>query len=384
MSEYQYYEFQALDRPLAEREMKELRAVSTRAIITATRFVNHYEWGDLKADPSAWMETYFDAFLYLANWGTHEFMLRFPRRVLDLETVGVYCGGEAAFARVKGDVVILGFGSDDEPDDDWDDGCGWLSSLIPLRADIAGGDYRALYLAWLLCAERGEFDDGATEPPVPPGLGRLTAPLEAFSDFLRIDGDFIAVAAERSPDMDEAASRKDLERWLAALPDSDKNRFLVRFAAGDGPHLRAELLRRYRGKRQAPGAGDLPGSRTVAELMAAAEGRAAERHRREAEHDARERARREREDAVRRERYLDELAAREAETWREVDALIATKRSNEYDRAVRLIEDLRDLGSRDGGMAEAAARIRALRERHARKPSFVRRLQKARLVQVGP
>jgi hypothetical protein len=72
MSEYQYYEFQALDRPLDEREMGELRAVSTRAIITATRFVNHYEWGDLKADPSAWMETYFDAFLYLANWGTHE------------------------------------------------------------------------------------------------------------------------------------------------------------------------------------------------------------------------------------------------------------------------------------------------------------------------
>ena len=43
MSEYQYYEFLAIDRPLTERGMRELRAVSSRAIITATRFTNHYE-----------------------------------------------------------------------------------------------------------------------------------------------------------------------------------------------------------------------------------------------------------------------------------------------------------------------------------------------------
>lgn len=42
MSEYQYYEFQAVDRPLSEHEMGELRACSSRATITATRFVNHY------------------------------------------------------------------------------------------------------------------------------------------------------------------------------------------------------------------------------------------------------------------------------------------------------------------------------------------------------
>ena len=50
MSEYQYYEFQAIDRPLSEREGRVLRACSTRATITSTRFVNHYEWGDLKGD----------------------------------------------------------------------------------------------------------------------------------------------------------------------------------------------------------------------------------------------------------------------------------------------------------------------------------------------
>lgn len=54
MSEYQYYEFQALDRPLTKREMRELRKYSTRATITDTRFVNHYEWGNFKGDTSVW------------------------------------------------------------------------------------------------------------------------------------------------------------------------------------------------------------------------------------------------------------------------------------------------------------------------------------------
>jgi hypothetical protein len=35
MSEYQYHEFQALDRPLTQHEMHEQRKYSTRATITA-------------------------------------------------------------------------------------------------------------------------------------------------------------------------------------------------------------------------------------------------------------------------------------------------------------------------------------------------------------
>ena len=69
MSEYQYYEFLALDRPLTDKQRAELRSLSTRAEITATRFVNEYHWGDLKGDPQKMAERYFDAFLHLANWG---------------------------------------------------------------------------------------------------------------------------------------------------------------------------------------------------------------------------------------------------------------------------------------------------------------------------
>lgn len=91
MSEYQYYEFQAIDRPLNETEMAELRRYSSRARITSTSFVNDYAWGNFKGDEHAWMECYFDAFVYLANWGTHIVKLRLPARFVDGETASLYC-----------------------------------------------------------------------------------------------------------------------------------------------------------------------------------------------------------------------------------------------------------------------------------------------------
>ena len=120
--------------------------------------------------------------------------------------------------------------------------------------------------------------------------------------------------------------------------------------------------------------------RTVSELLSAAERRTEERRRKEAARTAREKARREREEAVARERYLDDLARREPATWKEVDALIATKKPAAYDEAVRLLGDLKDLAARSGRIAEVQSRIQRIREEHSRKPSFIERLQRAGLL----
>jgi hypothetical protein len=53
MSEYQYYEFQAIDRPLTRKEMEGLRALSSRATITPHSFTNVYNWGDFKGTRSS-------------------------------------------------------------------------------------------------------------------------------------------------------------------------------------------------------------------------------------------------------------------------------------------------------------------------------------------
>lgn len=187
MSEYQYYEFQAVDRPLTETEMAELRSSSTRARITPASFVNDYSWGNFKGDEDAWMEKYFDAFLYLANWGTHILKLRLPARLLDIKTARPYCAGERASVREKNGKVILTFVSEDEQGDDLVEGSGHLSSLIPVRAELGRGDLRALYLGWLLCVQSGDLDDDDLEPPVPAGLAQLSASLKSVVEFLRID-----------------------------------------------------------------------------------------------------------------------------------------------------------------------------------------------------
>ena len=83
MSEYQYYEFLAIDRPLDPSEMAALRRLSTRAEITSTRFQNEYNWGDFKGSPDKMMEKYFDAHVYFANWGTYRLMMRFPTESID-------------------------------------------------------------------------------------------------------------------------------------------------------------------------------------------------------------------------------------------------------------------------------------------------------------
>jgi hypothetical protein len=51
---------------------------------------NEYHWGDFKGDPRRWMGRYFDAFLHVANWGTHWLMLRLPLELMRLGDIGDY------------------------------------------------------------------------------------------------------------------------------------------------------------------------------------------------------------------------------------------------------------------------------------------------------
>jgi hypothetical protein len=290
-------------------------------------------------------------------------------------------------------------------DDDWPD------CLITLRANLAEGDLRDLYLGWLFGlqedfgfvgedetdgdeyagedesgGEAGEdgiagsiaLDGSAVEPPVPPGLRQLTEPLKALVEFLRIDQDLLAIAAERSPDLTATRpSAADINRWLETLPVAAKDAVILRLLAGEGTDLRLELLRRYQ-EATAPSTIAVPPGRKVGELLNAAQAHAVQRRRKEAERAVRAKARREREAAAARAAYLDGLAGREESVWRQVESLIESKSPKAYDEAARLLVDLRDLAARSPSPA-FATRLSDLRVRHARKLSFVERLTEARL-----
>lgn len=93
MSEYQDYEFQAVDRPLSPEEMATLRQFSSRAQITSSGFVNEYSFGSFKEDPDEWMAQYFDAFLHIANWGARVLMFRLPSSLLPEASARVFVPG---------------------------------------------------------------------------------------------------------------------------------------------------------------------------------------------------------------------------------------------------------------------------------------------------
>ena len=95
-------------------------------------FVEHRrkrtEWGDLKANPSKLLGKYFDAFVYVAKWETHEFYIRLAGigRHKSLKTMVT---GESVRARKTARFVIVEFGSESEWDGE-DDGTGWMASLF--------------------------------------------------------------------------------------------------------------------------------------------------------------------------------------------------------------------------------------------------------------
>jgi hypothetical protein len=380
VSEYQYYDFRTMDRALTRAEMAELRSISTRAVITSTSFTNHYEWGNLKANPLKLLEKYFDAFLYVANWGTREFYLRLPQELVDYKQLKAMLPGKTAGVRKAARYLIVGFENESEQDD-WDDGTGWMGSLISLRSELLRGDLRCLYLGWLLCVQCEEFAGEELEPFVPAGLGELPAPLHSLIEFLGIDEDLVEVAALASAPLNAGPSRKELDAWIRSLPDKEKNDLLVTAALQSGDRWRNELLRRFRQQNEPRDSHECRQvqRRTAGDLRAAAHARAEERTRLLEAKRAAEAERQKAKDEADRARYLDQLEKRRETTWNQIAAHIQKRQPNEYDKAVSLLVDLHDLAVRKQQVSEFQSALERLRQTHAAKESFLRRLTKAKL-----
>jgi len=139
MSEYQYYEFLAMERPLTKEEMDELRALSTRATITPVSFTNEYNWGDFKGDPEKLMERYFDAHVYVANWMTAIFMVRLPMEALTQETAKAVAAPYLLDIKpTKTHWIIIWSVEESENYDrlGMEDGRGWMARLAPVRDEL--------------------------------------------------------------------------------------------------------------------------------------------------------------------------------------------------------------------------------------------------------
>jgi hypothetical protein len=384
VSEYQYYEFQAIDRALTDAEQKRLRESSTRAEITSTSFVNEYHWGDFRGNVVEWMKRYFDAFIYVTNWGTHQLMLRVPRRLIDLKAAQAYAAESCMEIVTTAEHVVFNFLGNTEEPEGWEEGEGRLAGLMPVRNELLAGDLRALYLGWLAGVAEGHVEDDAVEPPVPPGLSHLSASLAALADFLWVDDELVEAAAAGScGDAPAGPTPEELAEWVRTLPEADKDAALVRVLRGEGVYLGSELLHRYRAEQLKKDHHSKPAQearrRTAGELRDEWEKCIERDRRRAAEEKATEEARQAKKRAAQRKKHLDGLEGREESLWKQAEALIAAKLPKKYDEAVTLLADLRDLAKRSGREDSFVDRMRRLSERHASKRTFMDRLRKAGL-----
>jgi hypothetical protein len=333
----------------------------------------------LKADPLKLLEKYFDAFVYVANWGTREFHLRLPQELVDFKQLKSILPGKSAHVRSAGKFVIVSFESEVESDDDWDDGTGWMGSLVSLRSDLLRSDLRCLYLGWLHSVECHEFSEDALEPPVPAGLRELSAPLDSLIEFLGIDEDLVEVAASASAPLQAGPSRNDLAAWVRGLPANEKESLTIDFLSESGERSRLELLQRFQRENAVAARDSAIVRRTVKDLLAEARVRADERARQLNAKRAADAARKKAMDEADRALYLEALAKREKVAWKQVEAYIQKRQPKEYERAVILLVDLHDLAVRQGDETGFQLTMEELRKTHAAKGTFLRRLAKANL-----
>ncbi|MGW1163069.1 hypothetical protein ACWD48_33730 [Streptomyces sp. NPDC002519] len=171
-----------------------------------------------------------------------------------------------------------------------------------------------------------------------------------------MDDDLLAVAAQASPGAPEEPARptkKELAPLIAAMPQKEKEALLLRLALGPEPGLHSELLHRLRGTT-APA--PVPGRRSAARLLDAAHTRRTER-RQHAEHER----------AAARDRRLTALASEAESAWQQIEAHIATEKTDAYDQAVTLLAELRDAYAHTGRSADFRQRLITLREDYRRR-----------------
>jgi hypothetical protein len=383
VSEYQYYEFLAIDQPLDQAQQAQLRAISTRARITPGSFTNSYEWGDLKANPLDLVHRYFDAFLYVANWNSRRLALRLPARLAEVSQLRSYgIDDQIVTIERRGEHVIVDISMEEVATEDWEDGSGRLAALSPLRAALIGGDQSLFLLLWLIEVEKGWAADDAVAPMSAPGW--LPAPLGALADFLGVHPDVVTVVfgTEKKSASDSAPSEAEIKNAILSLGGDERVAFLMRLHTGSDPHLGEDLRRRCReamGARHDEHKSD--GKRmTAGDIRRKTLGIAQARKRRVEEQAAIERSRREAIDAQAKALRLETLTKRGEAVWREIDEHIDQRNAAGYERAAALLIDLSELAEKGKQQDKFSRRVASLAAQHAKKAQFLRRLREAGLI----
>ncbi len=380
MSEYQYYEFLAIDRPLTSEEMSDLRLISSRAQITPVSLSNFYNFGDFKGDPDKLMQQYFDAHVYTANWMTAFFKLRIPIEALSQEAEDLLEESEGdvlEYTNMETHCIITWSLHDSENYSrfEMEDGEGWMARLAPIRDELLRGDLRSLYLGWL--ADSEEMDDDELEPVSVSCLGTLTPAQQALAEFIEIDPDLIAAAALGSLDIqDQGPTEQDKDAWIESLPRDEVAAVLKLLLEGEGQKAERTFKNQFTAwQRDQKGPENTTPLRSLGEIRENLD--IAQKKRLQ-----KEKLKREEQEAKRRQKreaYLKDLSKNFPRAWDQIQYTLNRGSGLAYDEACQALLDLSEAYTLVGRSKSFELKLNEFMTAHQRRKAFVERLKRAKL-----
>lgn len=365
MSEYQYYEFQTIDRPLNNKERKIISRLSSRVELTATRAIFTYSYGDFRSTPQAILAKYFDAMYYIANWGTQQLMFRFPKSLIDIKQIQAYCIEDCISVSKIGNYVILDICYNLEDGFGWIEGGGELAEIIDLRNDILKQDYRLLYLAWLKAITLQDIDEKEYEPPVPPGLNKLSRSLTSFIKLFELDKYLVKVAAKSSQELTSITDEIWLEK-ISQLSRKECDLILLQLLK-EQPNLAIKFKQKL-SKKITFIQFEKKSSRSILQLLQTAK-----------QEEEKNRIKKEQAAEKKRIEELKQFANQATQAWSNIERLLLVAQAKPYEEAVNLLVKLKDLAEYQNKQPEFQKRLNYIHEKYSRRVGLLRRLKNAGL-----
>ena len=356
MSEYQYVEFRAVDRPLTDTELEFAEEQSTRAEISRWSFQNEYHFGDFRGDVNGLLRHGYDVHLQYANFGVRTAAFRLPAgwpfpKPLWSQYIGI---GELAWekdGRGKAGIVSLSpYHESGEIDEIWNPG-EYMDDMVEVRSRLVAGDLRALYALWLCAAmDDQSVEPDVVEPPVPGGLAECAKAFGAFLQFFGLDPLILIAASEGAPDAPkQLAHDQRCREWIEQLSDVESRLLLGRFLTEDANAIKAEASAAI---RQPGGSCDWPTAslgRTFQMLLDRTEQIRADYNAKEQEQQEAaakcEVAKMERE----RQDRMKEMVKEPKKWLREATKLVDARGTANYKAAAEILADLREAVGGDEG-----------------------------------
>ncbi|MGL4734620.1 MAG: hypothetical protein ACRCWB_05935 [Enterovibrio sp.] len=227
MSEYQYYKFERLDGYLDAKARQALRAISSRAEISATSFQVYYTYSDLKAEPFELMLKYFDIGFYYADWGSIDAYIKLPAGTLPEVLLGFSSDGLHVHENDEWQLLIFSLEKYDEYFDD-EHADEFFQHLAGLRSGLMQGDWRLVYFMWLKAFDFN--DDVERVPLIQFDFEHLSEEEQAFAALYDIPLALVkalAMVLNAQPSHQAKQTQFQFDTWLHNLSQAEKDTLLL-------------------------------------------------------------------------------------------------------------------------------------------------------------